>query len=137
MKKVINNWHYISVYLAGMVALLAIFLPVNETQKCLLAAMMFLFAEVFMHLVLFNVKLKTIYNAGLITGVFGTAPIGIYYFVSVYEPSLFKWYDFAIAVIWFIACFVFCFRSKLYWGLGRKEGYTLIDQSAFGAGYLK
>lgn len=209
MKKVINNWHYVSVYLAGMVALLAIFLPVNETQKCLLAAnvvlllhffeefgfpggfplmgikvlmgsdemdktkwdcnnlssmfgnwgflflvyilpiilpgvrfltlaaMMFLFAEVFMHLVLFNVKLKTKYNAGMITGVFGTAPIGIYYFASVYDPSLFKWYDFAIAVIWFIACFVFCFRSKLYWGLGRKDGYTLTDQSAFGAGHLK
>ena len=89
-----------------------------------------------MHLVLFNVKLKTRYNAGMITGVLGTAPIGTYYFVSVYDPSLFRWYDFAIAVIWFIACFVFCIRSKLYWELGRKEGYTLTDQSASGTGYL-
>lgn len=209
MKKIINNWHYVSVFLAGMVALLAIFLPVNETQKCLLAAnvvlllhffeefgfpggfpllgikvlmgsdemdktkwncnnlssmfgnwgflfmvyilpiilpgvrfltlaaMMFLFAEVLMHLVLFNVRLKTRYNAGMITGVFGTAPIGIYYFTSVYDSSLFSWYDFAIAVVWFIACFVFFFRSKVYWGLGKKDGYTLTDQTAFGAGYMK
>ncbi len=35
----------------------------------------------------------------MITGVLGTVPIGTYYFVSVYDPSLFRWYDFAIAVI--------------------------------------
>jgi len=34
-----------------------------------LAAMMFLFAEVLMHLVLFNVRQKSLYNPGMVTGV--------------------------------------------------------------------
>lgn len=207
MKKIINNWHYVSVFLAGLTALLAVFLPVNDTQKCILAAdtilllhffeefgfpggfplmgirilmgsdemdktkwscnnlssmfgnwgflclvyilplflpgvrfmtmaaMLFLFAEVFMHLILFNVRLRTKYNAGMITGVFGAGAIGIYYFMHVFDSSAFFWYDYLLAVIWFAASFAFFFRSKLYWDLGKKEGYTLTDQSAYGAGY--
>ena len=54
MKKIVNNWHWISAFLAGAVAL---------------AAMMFLFAEVLMHWVMFPIRLKTFYNAGMATAV--------------------------------------------------------------------
>ena len=208
MRKIVNVWHYVSVYLAGLTALIAIFMPVTAVQKCLLAsitvmflhffeefgypggfplmgmkvlmgsdetdstkwdcnnlssmfgnwgflvliylsplflpnvrfltlsAMMFLFAEVFMHLILFPVKLRTFYNAGMITAVLGLGPIGCYYFLNVFESRLYVWYDYIIAVVWFVAVFMFSFRSKLYWDLGKKDGYALTAQSAYGKGYL-
>ncbi len=164
MKKLINIWHYVSVYLAGLTALIAIFAPVSPVQKCLLAAivvlflhffeefgypggfpligmrvmmrsdemdtkkwnvnnlssmfgnwgfllliyilplilpgvrfltlsaMMFLFAEVLMHFVIFPVRLKTFYNAGLITAL-GLGAIGIYYFTTVFDSTMFVWWD--------------------------------------------
>ena len=204
MKKIVNNWFNISVYLSGATALLAILLPIGIVQKLLLAsisilflhffeefgwpggfpwmgvklllgsdemdsskwncnnlssmfgnwtflvmvyllpvflpgvrfltigALMFNFAELLMHLVLFNVRLKKIYNAGMITAVFGLAPISIYYFFFVFNSASFIWYDYVIAVLYFIIIFWFCFRSPLYWNLGKKEGYALTKQSAFG-----
>ncbi|MBQ7479128.1 MAG: HXXEE domain-containing protein [Selenomonadaceae bacterium] len=207
MKKAVNMWHYISVYLAGLSALVAIFAPVDPVQKCLLAsiailflhffeefgypggfpllgmkvmmnstemdstkwncnnlnsmfgnwgflvllyilplflpsvrfltlsAMMFLFAEVLMHLIIFPVKLREFYNPGQITAVLGLGIIGVYYFGTVFEPQMFVWYDYALAVLWFVAVFLFCFRSKLYWNLGKKEGYALTDLTAYGVGF--
>lgn len=201
MRKLINNWHYISVYFAGVSALVAILGTDNITQKLLLAAitmmflhffeefgfpggfplmgmkvlmgsnemdsskwdcnnlssmfgnwgflfllyfmalilpdvrfltlsaMMFLFAEVLMHLLLFNLKLRSFYNPGFMTAIFGMGPIGVYYFTNVFDSSLYLWYDYVLAVGWFVAVFLFCFRSKIYWGLGRKEGYALTDQT--------
>ncbi|GGE32230.1 HXXEE domain-containing protein [Streptococcus himalayensis] len=207
MKKMINNWYNISIYLAGLTALLAIFLPVTEVQKCLLAsicmlflhffeefgypggfpllgvklllgnnemdktkwdcnnlnsmfgnwtflilvyvfplllpnvrfltlsAMLFLLMEVIMHSI-FNLRLKSIYNAGLITAILGLGPIGLYYFIDVFDSKLYNWYDYALAVLWFIIVFIFCFRSNIYWGLGKKDGYILTDQTAFGVTHL-
>ena len=45
---------------------------------------------------------------------------------------MYVWYDYVLAVLWFIVVFWFCFRSPLYWGLGKKDGYELPDQTAFG-----
>lgn len=204
MKKIVNNWHWISVYLAGATALIAILVPMDEVTKLLLAAnsmlflhffeefgwpggfpwmgvkvllgsdemdptkwdcnnlssmfgnwgflfmvyvlpiifpgvrfftlaaMMFLFAEVLMHLVIFPIRLRTFYNAGLVTTI-GLGIIGYCYFSGeAFDAAMFHWYDYALAVVWFGACFLFFFRSKLYWNLGKKPGYELTEQSAFG-----
>lgn len=85
-----------------------------------------------MLLLLFPLRLKEFYNPGQITGVLGLGVIGIYYFTTIFEPQMYVWYDYALAVFWFIVVFWFCFRSPLYWGLGSKQGYDLTDQSAFG-----
>lgn len=85
-----------------------------------------------MHLLLFNLKLRSFYNPGFTTAIFGMGPIGVYYFTNVFNSSLYLWYDYVLAVGWFVAVFLFCFRSKIYWGLGRKEGYALTDQTAYG-----
>ena len=50
---------------------------------------------------------------------------------------MFFWYDYLLAVVWFIVNFVFFFRSKLYWNLGKKPGYALTEQSAFGVWFKK
>ena len=204
MKKIVNNWHHISVYLAGFFALLAVLLPVDIVIRLLLlssailalhfyeefgwpggfpymgvkvllgkdeldpskwncnhlssmfgnwtalvliylipvflpsvrfltmSAMLFNFLELFMHLVLFNVRLKQLYNPGLITAVFGLAPISFYYFFCVFDSAAFVWYDYVLAVVYFVMVFWFCFRSPLYWNLGKKSGYEFNEQSAFG-----
>ena len=103
-----------------------------------LAGMMFNFLEVFMHLILFNVKQRTLYNPGLVTGIFGLGTIGCLYFFGygdAFKPELFAWYDWAIAAVLMVAVFLFSFRSKLYWNLGKKPGYPFLDQTAYGDGY--
>lgn len=204
MKKIVNNWHYISVFLAGAVTLVAILVPMADVTRLLLAAnvvlllhffeefgwpggfpymgmkvlmgsgemdsskwnvnnlssmygnwgflllvyvlplclpgvrfltlaaFMFLFAEVLMHCVLFPIRLCTLYNAGLVTSLGAGAIACCYFFGVVFDGSLFLWYDWVIAVMWFAAVFVLCFRSKIYWSLGKKPGYPLTEQSAFG-----
>ena len=203
-RKFVNHWFVCSIYLAGIVALLAIFLPLTLTQKMLLAsivflflhfyeefgwpggfpymgvklllgkdekdprkwncnnlssmygnwgfllliyvlplcfpslavltlaAMMFNFAELLMHLILFNVRLKQWYNPGFVTAIFGLTPISIYYFSAVFDAGMFVWYHYLIAVAWFVFVFWLCFRSPIYWGLGKKDGYQFTEQSAFG-----
>lgn len=203
-KNFVNRWAECSIYLAGLIALLTIFLPLSLTQKMLLAsivflflhffeefgwpggfpymgvklllgkdekdpnkwncnnlssmygnwgfllliyvlplcvpsltvltlaAMMFNFAELLMHLVIFNVRLRQWYNPGFVTAVFGLTPISIYYFISVFDASLFSWYHYVLAVVWFVFVFWLCFRSPIYWGLGKKEGYPFTEQAAFG-----
>ena len=44
---------------------------------------------------------------------------------------------YVLAVLWFIVNFVFFFRSKLYWNLGKKSVYALTEQSAFGVWFKK
>lgn len=204
MKTFINHWTVVSVYLAGAVALLAIFLPFSLVQKMLLASilvlllhffeefyvpggfpymgvkvllgkderdpkkwncnnlssmygnwgflllvyvlplfvpnvkflllapMLFNFAELLMHLLAFNIRLRKCYNPGMITGVFFLPPISIYYFASVFEASMYAWYDYVLAVVWFIFVFWLSFRSPIYWSLGKKEGYDFTHRAAFG-----
>ncbi len=209
MKKIVNNWHWISVYLAGATALVAILVPMNEVTQLLLAAisllflhffeefgwpggfpwmgvkvllgsnemdstkwdcnnlssmfgnwgflfmvyvlpiifpdvrfftlsaMIFLFAEVLMHLIMFTIRLKTLYNAGLVTTI-GLGVIGCcYFFGKSFDADMFQWYDYVLAVVWFGVNFLFFFRSKLYWNLGKKPGYELTEQSAFGVGFKR
>lgn len=97
-----------------------------------LAAFIFLFAEVLMHCVLFPIRLRTPYNAGLVTSLGAGAIACCYFFGGVFDGSLFLWHDWVIAVLWFAAVFVLSFRYKLYWSLSKLPGYPLTEQSAFG-----
>ena len=125
LSSMFGNWGFLF-----LLYFLPLMLP--DIRFLMLSAMMFLFAEVFMHLLLFNLKLRNFYNPGFITAIFGMSPIGIYYFANVFDSSFYLRYDYVIAVGWFIAVFMFYFRSKLYWGLGKKDDYALTDQSAYG-----
>ena len=60
-----------------------------------------------------------------------------YFFGGVFDAGSFVWWDYALAVVWFLVNFLFFFRSKIYWGLGKKLGYALTQQSAFGVGFKK
>ncbi|MBW3069127.1 HXXEE domain-containing protein [Actinomyces sp. 432] len=208
-KTIVNNWHYVSVYLAGGVALAAIFIArgplltlqiasvmvlflhffeefgfpggfpfmgvkvlmgsgemdsskwdcnnlnsmygnwgflllvyilpiiVPGARPLVLAAMLFNVAEILMHLVVFNVRLRTLYNPGMVTAVVGLTPIAVRYFTRVFDSASFMWFDWVIAVAWLVAVFWLCFRSPVYWGLGRKPGFALTDRTAYGAVAVK
>lgn len=97
-----------------------------------LAAMLLSVAELIMHLILFNVKEKTFYNLRVITAIFALAPIACYYFINIYQVSIYMWNDYVLGVICFGIIFAFCFRFPLYWNLGKKEDYPLTEQSAYG-----
>ena len=85
-----------------------------------------------MHLLLFNIRLKTIYNPGMITGLFGIGTVVIVYFVKAFDPSLYVWYDYLLGIIYFGVVFWLCFRSPMYRSIGNAEGYPLSDRTAYG-----
>lgn len=113
-----------------LVYILPLFLP--GVRFLTMAAIVLSVMEVMMHMFIFIVKRKKIYNPGLITTMFGILPILCYYFVKVYDTSTYFWYDYVIAVIYFVIVFFFCFRSPLFWKLGKVEGFPLTERSAYG-----
>lgn len=123
-----GNWTFLI-----LLYVLPLFLP--NVPVLTLAAMMFSFAELLMHLLIFNVRLKQWYNPGMISGVFMLPPIAVYYFVSAFDSSLFSWYHYVIAVLWFVFVFWLSFRSPIYWKLGKVPGYDFTDEAAFGMYY--
>ena len=116
-----------------LIYLLPLILP--DVRFLLLAAMIFSLLELLAHLIVFNVKQKSLYNPGLITGAFILAPISIYYFANVFDKNFYVWHDYFAAMAWCVVVFWFSFRSPLYWWLGRLKGYKLTAQSAYGVRY--
>ena len=125
LNSIFGNWGFLL-----LVYFLPLFLP--GVRFLTVGAIIFAFLECFMHLLLFNVRLRSFYNPGAVTAIFGMTPIAIYYFVRIAGQGLYRWYDYVIAFVWCVAVFLFCFRSPLYWALGKKEGYPFTRRSAFG-----
>ncbi|MBQ6046282.1 MAG: HXXEE domain-containing protein [Bacteroidales bacterium] len=125
LSSMFGNWGFLLLIYA-----LPLILP--GVKLLTLGAMMFSMAELVMHLILFNVRTRSLYNPGLVTALTGLTPISFYYFFTVFDASLFAWWEWVVAVAWFVLVFWFCFRSPLYWNLGRKPGYEMNDQTAFG-----
>lgn len=130
LNSMFGNWSFLLLVYA-----LPLILP--DVRFLLLAAMIFSLLELIMHLILFNVKQKTLYNPGLLTGVFGLAPIAIYYFANVFDGRFFVWSDFVFAMAWCVAVFWFSFRSPLYLWLGGLKSYKLTAQTAYGVRYAR
>jgi len=126
LNSMFGNWLSVA-----LIYLLPAFLP--NVKFLVLGAMVLSTAELVMHLVLFNVRERTLYNPGFVTAVFGLVPLAVYFFMNLFDPSMYVWYDYVLAVVWFAAIFWLCFRSPLYWNLGKKEGYPLTDRSAYGS----
>ena len=130
LNSLFGNWGFLL-----LIYVLPLCLP--NVPVLTLAAMMFSFLELFMHAFLFNIRLRQWYNPGMISGVFMLPPIAIYYFARVFDAGLFSWYHYVIAFVWIVFVFWFCFRSPLYWRLGKVAGYDFTDEAAFGMYYGK
>jgi hypothetical protein len=77
-----------------------------------LAAALFAYVEVFAHLILFNISMKSFYKAGLLTALFGLMPISLHYFFTVGFP--FSGLDVVLAIIWIVPHYYIGFRGRLY-----------------------
>lgn len=125
LNSLFGNWGF-------MLLIYVVPLVITEIKFLTLAAILFSFLEIFMHAILFNVKLRTLYNPGLFTALFGMIPISIFYFYETYGQGLYDISDYIFAFVWCMAVFRFCFRSPLYWKLGKLPGYPFTKRSALG-----
>jgi len=115
---------------AVLVYLLPLFL--TNVRFLTLAAAIFAFAEVLMHLVVFNIALKTWYNPGLLTAVFGLLPISLLYFSRILGQHLYSWGDAVLALAWILFNYWLAFRSPIYKKLGKlsdRYGFTEAEVS--------
>lgn len=125
LNAMLSNWMALI-----LLYLLPLFIP--GARFLLIGAIVLSIGEIIMHLLLFNIRLKQFYNPGLVTGLFGIGTVVIIYLISAFDPSLYVWYDYVLGILYFFASFFFCYRSPMYWSLGRIKGYPLSDQSAYG-----
>lgn len=110
---------------AVLVYILPLFL--SNVRFLTLAAAIFAFAEVLMHLVVFNIALKKWYNPGLLTAVFGLLPISLFYFSQVWSQHLYSGKDLILALVWIVFNYWLTFRSPIYKDLGKmsdRYGFT-------------
>ena len=115
--------------------LLLVYIPslfLTELKPLTIAVVLFSILEGAGHLLIFNIRMRSFYNPGMITAVFGMVPVAVYYLNSISGRHLYVWHDCLIGLAWCAAVFLFCFRSPLYWKLGAVKGYPLTHRSAFG-----
>lgn len=111
-----NQWFAVAVYL------LPLFIP--QVRFLTLAVMVFAFAEILMHLVIFNIALKKWYNPGMFTAVFGLVPLSMAYLFKTLGTGLYTWLDLGIAIVWIGFNYWMAFRSPIYQALGKKSNYA-------------
>lgn len=111
-----NEWFAIVVYLP------ALFL--TQYHWLTLAVIIFAFVELLVHMVVFNVGLKTWYNPGLVTSLFGLTPISIWYLYHVLPTGQYNWWDLAYALCWLAFNYWVAFRSQLFQFYNNQKQYT-------------
>lgn len=127
LNSMLSNWAALV-----LIYLMPLFLP--NVRFLFISALILSVAEIVMHLLLFNIRQRTIYNPGLITGLFGIGTVVVIYLIRAFDPSLYVWYDYVLGFIYFLASFCFCYRSPMYWKIGGIEGYPLTERTAYGTG---
>lgn len=118
-----NEWFALAVYVLPL-ALNVPFLT--------LAAAIFAFAELFMHLVVFNVACKQLYNPGLASVLIGLVPTSLAYLIPVVGAGLFGPLDWVLAIAWIALNYWIAFRSPLYRKLGEDPAYKFTAAEARG-----
>ena len=126
LNSMLSNWASLI-----LIYLLPLFIP--GARFLTIGAIVLSIGEILMHLVLFNVRLKTFYNPGLITGLFGIGSVVIVYLIRSFDPSIYMWYDYLLGIAYFGVVFWLCFRSPMYWSIGSMKGYPLSDRTAYGS----
>ncbi|MGN0136668.1 HXXEE domain-containing protein [Anaerotignum sp.] len=117
---------------AVLVYILPFFLP--DVRFLTLAAVLFAFAEVLMHGVVFNIALRDFYNPGLITSLFGLLPVSICYFVQTWGQHLYQGTDFLLAIVWIILNYWLAFLSPICKRLLQMNSrYAFTEEEVFRA----
>lgn len=112
-----NEWFAFFVYLLPLLF--------SQYHWLVLAAVIFAFAEGIMHLVVFNIGLRSWYNPGLVTAVFGLVPVSVWYLFQSVPQARFTWLDFVIAIVWIGVNYWLAFKSPICRYLTAKTKYRL------------
>jgi hypothetical protein len=120
-----NEWFALSVYT------LPLFLP--HVHWLVLSAVIFAFAEVLMHVAIFNIGLHSWYNPGLVSALFGLMPISIWYLSRTLPQGQFSWLDSLLAVLWIAVNYWMAFKSPICKALTAKTDYRLSQHEVMKA----
>ena len=129
------NCNNLNSWLSNWLCLLLVYLMpliLPNVHFLLLSAIILSVAELMMHLIIFTLRQKKVYNPGIVTTLVGLTPILIWFLTKHFDAGMYHWYEWIIAFVYFVICFGLCFRSPIYWKLGGLEGYPLSDQTAYG-----
>lgn len=134
-----GNWN--SIMIVNLSAYIFYILALVFPQAIWLgiATMLFNLFQLLGHALEMNIKLKTWYNPGLLTAVFGLLPISLWYFSQVWEQHLYSWEDVGLAIVWIGFNYWLAFRSLIYKKLGKlsdRYGFTDAEVSR-GKRYMK
>lgn len=120
-----NEWFALSVYTTPL------FLP--QYHWLVLAAVIFAFAEVLMHVVVFNIGLRSWYNPGLVSALVGLMPVSIWYLLRTLPQGQFNWFDLVLAIIWIAVNYWMAFKSPICQFLTAKVDYRLSKREVMKA----
>ncbi|USS92555.1 HXXEE domain-containing protein [Fructobacillus americanaquae] len=124
-----NEWFAITVYLPTL------FLP--QWHWLVLAAVIFAFVELFGHLIIFNVGLKSYYNPGLLTAII-LSVVATVFLVETIPSGMFNWLDLLMAFCWIGLNYWIGFRSPLFLYFNNKKQYTFTKEDLNkSASYMK
>lgn len=112
-----NEWFALAVYTVPL------FLP--RIHWLVLAAVIFAFAEVLMHVVIFNLGLRSWYNPGLVSALFGLMPTSVWYLRWALPQGRFSWGDLLLAIIWIALNYWIAFKSPICKALTARTEYRL------------
>jgi hypothetical protein len=120
-----NEWFALAVYTFPL------FLP--QYHWLVLAAVIFAFAEVLMHVIIFNIGLHSWYNPGMLSAVLGLMPIAIWYLMRTIPQGKFTWLDLVLAVLWIAFNYWMAFKSPICKYLTTKVDYRLSKREVMKA----
>ena len=109
-----NNAFIVNVPMVWSFYLLPVFFP--ETVWLGLAPVIFGLAQLGMHGIANNRKLKSLYNPGLAAVVLGHVPLGIWYLVEVYSKNMIRNWDWVFGIAYMV-CFIGIGVMKIGYGL--------------------
>lgn len=124
-----NEWFALVVYLLPLLC--------PWWHWLVLAALVFAFAELVMHALVFNLAMRTAYNPGLVTAL-GLTLVTSWYLWDRGGVAAFTWLDLALAIGWIGLNYWLAFRSPLFDWFNCQRAYTFRPADlAKSAPYLK
>lgn len=114
-----NNWFVVVVYIPTLF--------LNNVSWLVLAVLIFSYIEFFMHLLGFNIGLKSWYNPGLLTAIF-MAIVSTWYFSSIDITAAFSLLDLLIAFVWIGFNFWMAFLGPVPTKLNENKKYTFSKE---------
>lgn len=114
-----NEWSAIMGYLLPLL--------IPQWHWAVLAALIFAYVELLMHLVVFNIGIHSWYNPGLFTAIC-LSIISTWYLWQVIPSSMFTWWDLILAILWCAFNYWMAFESPIAKKFTANKKYTFTRE---------